>query len=275
MMEVFIPKTISELLPNIDNEKRRISAGCTDITVALRSNKYICKPTIDITEIAELKEILEKKDRIYIGCNVTLSEICENDLIKKDFKVLVDAVKTIGSPQIRNRATLAGNVQNASPSGDGTLALVLLEASIVLRSLRGAREVLVEDFILGAGKTDLKNDEFIEYIVLNKAYRDYSSYFEKVGLRGAMVISVASMGALINAEERVIKDIRLVFGAVAPKILRLKEAEEFLKGKKLEEKTLKEAGDIIGKSVTPIDDLRASAEYRRTVCRNLILRLWE
>ncbi|MCM0650648.1 FAD binding domain-containing protein [Clostridium swellfunianum] len=275
MMEVFIPKTISELLPNIDNEKRRISAGCTDITVALRSNKYICKPTTDITEIAELKEILEKKDRIYIGCNVTLSEICENDLIKKDFKVLVDAVKTIGSPQIRNRATLAGNVQNASPSGDGTLALVLLEASIVLRSLRGAREVLVEDFILGAGKTDLKNDEFIEYIVLNKAYRDYSSYFEKVGLRGAMVISVASMGALINAEERVIKDIRLVFGAVAPKILRLKEAEEFLKGKKLEEKTLKEAGDIIGKSVTPIDDLRASAEYRRTVCRNLILRLWE
>lgn len=275
MMEVIIPKTIMELLPNIDNQNRRITAGCTDITVAIRNNKLSYKPSIDITEISELKRIFETDEKVYIGGNVTLSEICESKTINQNYKILVDAVKTIGSPQIRNRATLAGNVQNASPSGDGTLALVLLSASLILRSLRGKREISVEDFILGVGRTALKNDEFIEYIVLSRAFEGYTSYFEKVGLRGAMVISIASMGVLLKEQEGTFKDIRIVCGAVAPRILRLKDAENFLKGKSLEEKALKEAGEIIGKAVSPIDDLRATAEYRRTVCKNLIMRLLE
>jgi xanthine dehydrogenase small subunit len=275
IVESIIPKTINELLPEIDNEKVRITAGSTDIVVGLRNNKLTYKPCIDITEISELKNIFEKEDRIYIGGNVTLSEICESQLINKDFKVLVDAVKTIGSPQIRNRATLSGNVQNASPSGDGTLALILLNASLILRSMRGEREISVEDFILGVGKTDLKNDEFIEYILLNKDYNSYISYFEKVGLRGAMVISVASIGVLLKEENGIVQNIRIAFGAVAPKILRATAAEEFLKGKQLEEQVLADAGEIISQLVAPIDDLRASAEYRKAVCKNLILRLLE
>jgi xanthine dehydrogenase FAD-binding subunit len=275
MMEVMIPKTIEELLPNLDNQNRRITAGCTDIVVALRNNKLSYKPSIDITEIAELKKIFEKDDRIYIGGNVSLGQICGCELIMKAYKILVDAINTIGSPQIRNRATLAGNVQNASPSSDGTLALMLIDASIILRSIRGQRELTIDNFVLGVGKTDLKNDEFIEYIVLNKAYEGYISYFEKVGLRSAMAISIASMGALFKVEGACIKDIRIVYGAVAPRVLRLKEAEDYLKGKCLEEKALIEAGEIIGAAVSPIDDLRASAEYRTAVCKNLIMRLSE
>jgi CO/xanthine dehydrogenase FAD-binding subunit len=275
MMEILIPKTIEELLPSIDNENRRITAGSTDTVVALRNNKLTCKSTIDITEITELKKIFEKDHRIYIGSNVPLSDIRYSELISKDYKILVDAIKTIGSTQIRNRATLAGNVQNASPSGDGILALLLLDASLILGSSRGQREISVEDFILGVGRTDLKNDEFIEYIVLDKKYNGFSSYFEKVGLRGAMVISVASMGVLFKEEAGVIKDIRIVYGAVGPTVLRLKEAEEYLKDKCLEEKALTEAGEIIRRTVSPIDDLRASADYRRAVCKNLIMRLLE
>ena len=275
MREVLIPKTIEELLTNIDNENRRITAGYTDIVVALRNNKLACKPTIDITEIMDLKKIFKKDERIYIGGNVPLSDICHCQLIRRDYKVLVDAIETIGSPQIRNRATLAGNVQNASPSGDGILALVLLGASVILRSIKGQREITVEDFIIGVGRTDLKNQEFIEYIVLSNVYEGYTSYFEKVGLRSAMVISIASIGVLFKEEAGAVKDIRIVYGAVAPSVLRLKEAEDYLKGKYLEEKTLTEAGEIIGKAVSPIEDLRASAEYRRAVCKNLIMRLLE
>ena len=275
MREVLIPKTIEELLTNIDNENRRITAGYTDIVVALRNNKLACKPTIDITEIMDLKKIFKKDERIYIGGNVPLSDICHCQLIRRDYKVLVDAIETIGSPQIRNRATLAGNVQNASPSGDGILALVLLGASVILRSIRGQREITVENFIIGVGRTDLKNQEFIEYIVLSNVYEGYTSYFEKVGLRSAMVISIASIGVLFKEEAGAVKDIRIVYGAVAPSVLRLKEAEDYLKGKYLEEKTLTEAGEIIGKAVSPIEDLRASAEYRRAVCKNLIMRLLE
>jgi xanthine dehydrogenase FAD-binding subunit len=275
MMEVFMPKTIEELLPNIDNKNRRITAGCTDIVVALRNNRISFKPAIDITHIGELKEIFEQEEKVYIGSNVPLSDICESEIIKNNYRILVEAIETIGSPQIRNIATLAGNVQNASPSGDGILALVLLGASLILRSTGGRREIAAQDFIIGPGKTLLNNDEFIEYIVLDKKYQEYNSYFEKVGLRSAMVISVASMGVLLKAEEGVIKDIRIAYGAVAPKVLRLIEAENHLKERYLDEEALIEAGEIVVRTVCPIDDLRASAGYRRAVCKNLILRLLE
>jgi CO/xanthine dehydrogenase FAD-binding subunit len=275
MRDILIPRTVGELLPNIDNENRRITAGCTDIVVGLRNNKLSYKPATDITEITELKKIYELDEKIYIGGNTTLSDICSSELIKENYKILVEAIETIGSPQIRNRATLAGNIQNASPSGDGILALILLEASLILRSMRGKREVAMDKFILGVGKTDLKNDEFIEYIVLDKRYEGYKTYFEKAGLRGAMVISVASMGVLFKEENDQIKDVKIAYGAVAPKVIRIKEAENYLKGRFIDEKTLTEAGEIIDSSVQPIDDLRASAEYRKAVCKNLIMRLLE
>lgn len=275
MIETLIPKTIEELLPNIDNKNRRITAGCTDIIVALKNNKLKYKPAIDINNVKEIKRIYESDGKVYIGGNVNLSEIIESPLIKYDFKILADALETIGSPQIRNSATLAGNIQNASPSGDGILALILLEASLILKSMNGERKIEVKDFILGVGKTNLKNDEFIEYIVLDKKSSDYKAYFEKIGLRSAMVISVASMGLLYKIENYVISDIKIAFGAVAPKVIRVFEAEEYLKGKKIEEKYLEEAGEIMGKAICPIDDLRASAEYRKAVCKNLIFRLLE
>ncbi|ERI89673.1 FAD binding domain in molybdopterin dehydrogenase [Clostridiales bacterium oral taxon 876 str. F0540] len=275
MSEVFIPKTLEELMPKIDNKNKRLAAGFTDIIPALRNNKLDHKPVININHVFEIKRIFEHDGRVYIGANVTLNEIIDSKFIKEDFNILAEALKTIGSIQIRNRATLAGNVQNASPSGDGILALTLLEASLILKSSQGEREVLIKDFILGAGKTDLKNNEFIEYVVLNKKYSGYKAYFEKVGLRSAMVIAVASMGVIYKLEENKITDIRIAFGAAAPKVLRINEAEEYLMGKELKENILIEAGKIIGKTVCPIDDLRATAEYRRKVCQNLILRLLE
>lgn len=275
MSEAFIPKTIDELLPNIDNENKRLAAGFTDIIPALRNNKIKYKPVININSITEIKKIFEDRGRVYIGGNVTLSEIIESKLIKEDFSVLAETLKTIGSVQIRNRATLAGNVRNASPSGDGILALTLLEASLILSSIEGESEVSVKDFILGVGKTCLKNNEFIKYIVLNKKFSGYKSYFEKVGLRGAMVIAVASMGIVYKLENGKINDIKIAFGAVSPKVLRISAAEDCLKGKEISESTLLEASEIIGKAISPIDDLRASAEYRRKVCKNLILRLLE
>jgi CO/xanthine dehydrogenase FAD-binding subunit len=168
---------------------------------------------------------------------------------------------------------LGGNLQNASPSGDGILALMLLGASLILRSLKGKREVYVEDFILGPGRTVLEKDEFIECIVIKKSFADFSHYFEKVGLRNAMIIAVASMGILLKLQENRIVDVRIGFGAVAPTAVRAKVCESFMKGKILNEELLEAAGEIIVNEISPIDDLRASAEYRKKVCRNLLKRL--
>lgn len=275
MREVLVPQTIEELLPLIDNKNLRIAAGCSDIIPAIRGGKLNKKPMLSINRVEEIKNIYEKDNFVYIGSNVSLSEVIGNRVIKANFPILISAIETIGSPQIRNRATLGGNIQNASPSGDSILALMLLEASLLLRSLRGVREIKIQDFILGAGKTELNNDEFIEFIVINKENGCYKSYFEKIGLRSAMIIAVASMGVLYKTDNNVISDIKIAFGAVAPKVLRIRAAEEFLRGKAVDKENIARAGVIIGEAVSPIDDLRASMKYRREVCKNLIMRLIE
>lgn len=274
-MDVIVPKSLEELLPCIDNEEKRIAAGCTDIIVALDAGKLKEKPLIDINRIEEIKTIYEKSGKVYIGANVPLSDIIKNDIIKMNFPLLVKAIKTIGSPQIRNRATLGGNIANASPSGDSIAVLTLLDASVLLKGSYGEREVPLKYFIKGVGKTELRREEFIEYVTLEKKFADYECYFEKVGLRNAMTISVCSMALLFKREQGILSDIKIAFGAAAPKVIEITGAEEFLKGKRIEKDVLTKAGDIIEKTVSPIDDIRASAAYRRKVCKNLIMRLLE
>lgn len=274
-MTAFVPKTLEELLPQINNEEKRLVAGCTDVMVGVKVGKLKFKHMIDLNEVKEIKKIFEKDNRVYIGANLPISDIIESKIIQSNFPILIQAISTIGSIQIRNRATLGGNIQNASPSGDSIVALTLYDATLVLNSLRGKRSILIKDFIKGVGKTDLKQDEFIEYIVIDKKYNNYGGFFEKVGLRNSMIISVASMGVLLLMEGDVIEDIKVACGAVAPKILEIVEAEEFLRGEKINREILDKACEIIKGIVTPIDDIRASAEYRREVCGNLILRLLE
>lgn len=273
MEQVIVAKNLGELLENLDNDKRRIVAGCTDVMVALRNGKLQPKPILDINEVQEIKQVFEKENKVYIGSNVSLSTIIEDKLVDDNFKVLVKALKTIGSSQIRNRATLGGNIQNASPSSDGILALILLDAELILKSLNGERIVKIIDFISGVGRTELKPNEFIEYIVLDKKYSSFNCYFEKVGLRNAMVISISSIGVLIKLSKNIIEDIRIAYGAVAPKVIRIQKAEQFLKGKELNKNNLTKVQEIIEESISPISDIRSSANYRLEVSKNLILRL--
>lgn len=274
-MEPLVPQKLEELLPLIDNEKRRIAAGCTDIIVAVKAGKLNLMPIIDINNIEEINNIKVQDGVILIGGNVTLSNIIKNEIITRKVSILTKALKTIGSPQIRNRATLAGNICNASPSGDGILALTCLDAGLILRSESGQRMISIADFITGVGKKDLHNDEFIEYITIPDKYSEYESYYEKVGLRNSMVISICSMALMYKEQDEIVKDIRIAYGAVAPKTIRIIEAENYLKGKKINQENIKEASRIIEKSVMPIGDVRASAEYRKKVSKNLIFRILE
>lgn len=272
-MEVYIPHSINELLLLIDNENRRLACGCTDIVVGIKAGKLAQKPLIDLSHIDEINKIYEDGKYVYIGANVPMSCIIENKIISYKFDMLTKAISTIGSPQIRNRATLGGNIANASPSGDGILALAVLDAVLLLKSRKGERKIKISDFLKGVGKTDLQNDEFIEFIILENKFSGYKSYFEKVGLRTSMIISVCSMALLFKMSEDTIEDIKIGFGAVAPKVIEVYEAERILKGNKLSRDMLETAGALIEKAVSPIDDIRASADYRKKVSRNLILRL--
>lgn len=275
MSDILIPNSVSELLPLIDNKNRRLVAGATDIMVALKVSKIKEMPIIDLNKVGEIKKVFIKNNDIFIGSNVTLSEIINNNMIKVELPLLVQALKTIGSPQIRNRATLGGNIGNASPSGDGTLASFALKGRLLLKSARGEREVSIKDFIVGVGKNCLEADEFIEYIIFERAYKCYKPYFEKVGLRNSMVISIASLAMLLKTEDKIISDVVICYGAVAPSIREAKTCENYLIGKELTKENISEASVLVLKDISPITDVRASKEYRERVCENLLFRLTE
>lgn len=274
-MDVMVPRTLNELLPNIDNEKRRICAGCTDVMVALKVGKLKEKPMTSICRLNEIKRIFEKDGFTYVGSNVTMTEIMNHGDMKEKFPLLNEALDAVGSPQIRNRATLGGNICNASPAGDAVLALVLYDAELVLSSLDGDRIVKVKDFVKGPGRTELRRNEFLKYVRLRNEYEGFSCYFEKIGERNAVTISVASMGLLYNIQDGIVKHIRIAYGAVGPTVVRATAAEDFLVGREVNGKNLLEAAEIIGKCVSPIDDARGSAKYRTQTCRNMIMRLAE
>jgi len=160
---------------------------------------------------------------------------------------------------------------NASPAGDGLLALYLLDAKL---EISNGDIIDVDEFVTGPGQTVLPKGEYVKSIHVPKFKWDHH-YFEKVGQRNSMTISIVSVGWLIKCGNGNIDDFRLAFGSVAPTILRLKDVEEFTKGKKIDEELVRSLSTMVKERVTPIGDVRGSAQYRKKLCSNLMYRMIE
>lgn len=268
-IRVEIPNTLSELWELLLYDGAKIIAGGTDLMVRIRAKAEKPSLLVDIARLPEFRLFENREGTFSIGAALTHAE-----LLKKDLPgVLHDAISTIGSPQIRNMGTIGGNICNASPAGDSILPLYLYDADVVLLSKDGERRVPIGEFIKGPGKIDLRKGEALLKIVFTDRYKDYTHIFKKIGKRAAMTISVVSMGLIFKLENDIIKDIKIAYGAVSPTVVRIREAEEYLKGKPIEDKVLEEAKSIIQKNISPIDDIRATGEYRREVAGNLIFLL--
>ncbi len=270
-INVEIPKTLNELWDILEEKDAKIIAGGTDLMVRIRAKVEKPSCIVDITEIPELHEFSYEEGLFSIGATLTHGELLE----KKVPGLLHDAISTIGSPQIRNMGTIGGNICNASPAGDGILPLYVYDADVVLLSREGERRLPIRDFIKGPGKTDLRKGEVLYKIEIEDKHPDYIHIFKKVGKRVAMTISVVSMGLIFKQIDGIICDIKIAYGAVSPVVLRMEELEYYLVGKSIDEETLRKAREIVMNSVSPIDDIRATAEYRRKVAGNLIYLLKE
>jgi len=238
------PKTIKEALYNLKNDALPLAGG-SDLLVRIRAK--ICNPKkiIDIHEISELREIYEDPKELFIGGAVTFSELIEFNIIGNYLSILKQAAQTVGSPQIRNIGTIAGNVQSASPAGDGLVALFGLEAKVNLISANNERTLPIKEFVIGPNKTDKKPNELIKGFTILKKNWDYQKFF-KIGKRNALAISIVN-------------------GAVAPTPIRLKSAEELLVGNTYTSKLAYEFRETIKKSILPISDIRGSKEYRKYI----------
>lgn len=272
MVDGIRPKNLQEALNVLSKQDCTIMAGGTDLMVQ-RARGFALAPKFDkpllfIDHLDELKKIYVEGDDIHIGAAAVLTDIVENEIIPKVFR---DMIKKMASPPTRNMATLAGNICNASPAGDTLPYLYAVNAKIVLQNAKGLRTLSMNEFIVGLKKTCLKTDELVTDILIpNKVY-DHN-YYRKLGQRKGMSLTKASMLGLADVNDGKILDIRIALGSVSAKVLHSEEIEKKLKNRTLED-LKKDITNILADYdllITPIDDARSTARYRKSVSLRMI-----
>ena len=274
-MEVLFPRTLEELSELfVAYPDGRILAGGTDLLVQIRKHGNKPSALFSVEHLTQLQQVKENETDIFIGAGVTHQQLLELPTIKEGFPVLYDAVAVIGSPPVRHSGTLGGNLCTASPAGDTLPPLYVLGAKIAISGKAGMRCVPIAAFIQAPGRTILEQGEFVTGIHIPRLpLKAFSAYY-KVGKRKAMAIAIVSLAVMLELNpDETVKNIKLAWGSVGPTVMILPEVENFLKGKVLSDEILSQAGILASLGVAPIDDIRASAEYRQCLSANLLFRL--
>jgi len=211
---------------------------------------------------------------MWLGAASTHADLLANPLVGRHLPLLAQAIRTLGSPPIRNMGTIGGNVCTASPAGDTLPPLYALAAEVELQSAGSCRRLPVREFITGPGQTRLVTGEILTGIRVRKPVEANCHRFEKIGQRRALACCIASLAALLTVTPAgVVTSARLAWGSVGPTVMEVPAAEAALTGAVMSRDTLLRAAAFARQAVTPIDDIRASAAYRREVAGNLLLRL--
>lgn len=270
--EVIRPEHLNTVLVVIKDGGGVPLAGGTDLLVRIKKKLLAPKKLIDLSGLSELAKVRDAGDYIIIGAMTTHAQVLESVIARKYLPLLVQGCATVGSPQIRNAGTLGGNIMNASPAADSIPPLVALGARVILSSAEGTREINLEDFITGPGKTQILPDELLTNIVVKKMQPDERGMYKKLGQRRALAISIASCAVKFEYDPLSgrCSNPRVAFGSVAPVVKRSRELERLLAAKKLDKRGIQEIANKAKKYCSPISDIRASAEYRREMCASLL-----
>jgi CO/xanthine dehydrogenase FAD-binding subunit len=266
---------LNELETIIQENHARLTyiAGATDLMVQEERWKAAAN-LVDLNSIGEIHHTLEiTKSHVLIGSALPLSQIIFNPAIQQRLPILIEACRQIGSAQIQNRATLGGNIANASPAGDSLPVLSVLDAELWIGPRRhGEFEKLkIDQMMLNPGETSLKDNGYIAYISIPFPKEENQFwYFRKVGQRKSLAISKVSLAVLGWIKNNKIEEIRITTGSVSPQIKRAERTEAILNNQILAEEIIEKARVSIKEEVAPIMDIRSTVEYRRHVCGELL-----
>lgn len=263
------PRTIDEALEILEEygDSARVLAGGTDLLVKIKTRQIEPRVIVNIKKINSLRYIIDEGEYIRIGCLTRIRDLERSDIIARYIPALHDAAKQMASVQIRNMATIGGNLCNASPAADTAPPLLVHNARAVLINRSGRRIVPLEEFFVAPGKTALRPGELLVEIVVEKTNRG-SSAFKKIG-RVELDLAIASTAVYIEVEDDEITEARLALGSVAPRPIRAKTTEQVLKGMRINEADLWRALSGLEREVSPITDARSTAEYRRYIVKIL------
>lgn len=249
-----------------------VVAGGTNFVPNLRDGTVRPKRVVDLGGLKTLSYIKEKNGLIKVGATTTIADLLKSPLIERQAPVLWAACSRFAGPVVRNRATVGGNLVDASPAADTAVPLLALKARVRLRSLDGQRTLALDKFFTGYRKTAIQSGEILTEVAFPIPPRGTKYGYHKLGRRNAMAISVASVAVVLQMVGKTCKDAAIAMGAVAPTPLRIAKAEALLKGKNVDVELAQKCGEVVAECVKPIDDIRASADYRRTVSQVLACR---
>jgi carbon-monoxide dehydrogenase medium subunit len=269
------PKGLDEAVAMLGRHKGKASilAGGTDLLVEIKEHIRQPDQVINIKKISGMDRLrFDPKVGLSFGALVTAREIELSPDVLRDYRGLAQAAAELGSIQVRNRATIAGNVCRASPSADTLPPLIAEGAKAKIYGPGGEREVALEGFFLGPGKTVLQPDEILTGIVMPAVERGSASVYIKHGRRKAMELATVGVAVALTIDGRTCRKIRIVLGAVAPTPIRAKRAEALLEGQTLSDKLIDAAAQAAMEDTRPISNVRGSAAYRREMSRVLTAR---
>ncbi len=274
------PRTVGEALVFLSRfgPQARVMAGGTDLLVKAKRKLLFPSQVIDITAIDGFDSLkIDKNGTLLIGAAVTHNQVIVNKTIAEKYTALKEASSQLGSLQVRNLATVVGNICNASPSAETASALLVLGAKVVINNCQGLRVISLEDFFIGPGKTILVDGDIVTEVQIQEYFTNTGSAYIKLSPRRAMDTAIVGVSALvrIKPESDRCLECRIALGAVGPTPMRAYNAEDVLVGENLSNALLVKAGAQAAEASRPIDDLRASAEYRKKMVAVLTRRALE
>ncbi|NPV74873.1 MAG: xanthine dehydrogenase family protein subunit M [Anaerolineae bacterium] len=246
-------------------DSARLIAGGTDLLLQLNAQPGLVSTLVDISSVGALREISQQDGKIHIGAAATYAQIRQSELLARKAFLLVEASRQIGANQIQNMGTIGGNVANASPAGDMLPCLYALDAWVNLHGAEGSRSLPISDFIKGYRQIDRKPDEIIVSFSFNALESESGSAFVKFGARKAQAISIVNAAAVLTVQQGKVKVARLALGSVAPTVVRSRSAEALLQNQQPSAELFQQAGERARGDIQPIDDIRASAAFRRHI----------
>jgi CO/xanthine dehydrogenase FAD-binding subunit len=270
--ELTTPSSLADALALLDREPGvwKPFAGGTDLMVLLEAGKLPHHNYINIWGLHELRGIDASDTHVTLGALTTYTDVQLHPILRSEFPMLCQAAAETGGLAIQNRGTLGGNIINASPAADSPPALLAYEAEIELVSSASARWVPYHGFHTGYKQMQLGADELLARIRLPRNTADATHYYRKVGTRKAQAISKVCLAAIGRMNNGQIEDTRIALGSVAPIVVRCVQTENALPGRKPDAETIALACDALVREISPIDDIRSTANYRLQVTKNLL-----
>jgi carbon-monoxide dehydrogenase medium subunit len=272
--EYHAPYSLDEALALLDHHggDARLLAGGTDLVPGMRAGRQKPGHVINIKRIEGLRRLEANGEGLYIGALVSVADLMRSPAVRKDYPALVEAAASMAAVQIRNLATVGGNLCNASPAADLAPPLIALNAEVEIAGRQGSRWLSVMDFFEGPGRSALAEGEMLIGVRAPKPEPDQHSIYLKMAPRGAMDIAVVGIAVALTKGNGVCRQARIVMGAVGPTPLRAAKAEQTLHGQSIGAEHIRQAARLAADESRPIDDVRASAWYRKTITETLTRR---